>query len=335
MNQTSKTQKQTLHFDLVENQPAWGTWGIACKGDTLLVGNRTGVYLRTGESEFKVILEGFTADRMLMPTDDLCYVIGKEAITMLQKTDGEWKECAERIEGLGYPTVTHLCGGSAWIELGVHRVARISYKNGILKSQLFDEFPWKQTGWIHVGSVGDLVILCSPTEGRLFFDESKGEFVPTPPEWEFLENFPYLIGRLKQDASGRIWVSHFQGISQLVQTEGEYSLETSGFEFVRASYPLINIVDGKNVWFNTGTNLFHVNPETQKLPFKTPAPTIVTIIDQTTQEEILNYDQKHQPLQLDYRHNNLGIRLFAGSYAIRNPRYNIQVESQFPQLVHF
>jgi len=321
----------TSHFELVQNQPPWGTWGITSIGDTLLTGNRTGIYRRTGEASFETVLSDFSADRLVAVEPDLCYAIGKDAITLLKKIGDTWQECAARIPGVGYPTVVHRAGSSVWIELGVHRVARISYKDGALHSLLIDKFPWKEPGWIHVGVVDQIAILSSPTEGRLFFDETLDDFTPAPDEWQFLNELPYLVGRMEKDAEGNVWVSHYQGISQLKKEGGTYVMDTSGFEFVRASYPIIRIVNGNEVWFNTGTNLFHVNPDSQALPFEVPNPVLISVIDQRSGHQIpfQPTEDNGEPLSLRYSQNNLSFLFFADTYAIRNPRYNITIEGPF------
>ena len=325
-----KNVLQTTPFQLLEHQPDWGTWGLASDGTTLLSGNRTGIYERVAEDRFVQVLDNFSADRLVMVEDDRCYVIGKESSTMIQRIDGEWKEITERVPGVGYPTVVHRAGNSVWIELGVHRVARISHRDGALHTQLFDQFPWKEPGWIHIGVVGDLVMLSSPTEGRLFFDEKSEDFIPTPEAWRFLETLPYLIGRMAEDAAGNVWVSHYQGISQLQPSGNSYQISTTGFEFVRASYPIVRVVDGSDVWFNTGTSLFHVNNAMQSQPFAVPNPQIVAVTDQSTGQVIASTgSMPDETLVLDFAQNSLSFQFFAGSYAIRNPRYDIEIEAPF------
>jgi len=321
---------QATVFQRVSNQPVYGTWGIANFGDMLLTGNKEGVFQRTEENVFNPILPGFQTDRLVAVGPETCFAIGKDEITLLHFENDRWVESAPRIPGVGYPTVVHRAGTSAWIELGVHRVARVYQHDGQISTQVFDKFPWKEAGWIHIGVVGKLVILSSPTEGRLFFDEATGDFIDTPECWKFLDTLPYLLGRMLEDSNGNIWVSHFQGISKMNLKDGSYKIDTSGFEFVRASYPIIRLVNGNDVWFNTGSNLYHVNSTGQALPFSEPDLTLVSITDQRTGKVLKTQIDESDPLNLKYRQNNLSFRLFAGTYAVRTPRYQIQIRGTYP-----
>ncbi len=330
----NQTPTKTPQFELVENQPAFGTWGIASDGQTLLVGNKEGIFIRKGDSEFETVLLGVEVDRLVMVSSEICYVIGKDKITLIKRTNGVWRECVDRIPGVGYPTVTHKGRSSAWIELGVHRVARISYNNGRLTSQIFDDFPWKKPGWIHIGVVGNIVILSSPSEGRLYFDESRESFIDPPNALKFLDksSSPFLVGRMKEDSKGNIWASHYQGVSLFRKIGDQYQMETNGFEFVRASYPIVRIVAGEDIWFSTSANLFHVNQASQALSFEPPEPVLISVVDQKKQIEISSYRKDSKPLELKYDQNNLSFLLFAGTYSIRNPLYNIRIKSPFLNL---
>ncbi len=316
---------QTTTFKQIPTQPTSGIWGIASDGETLLVSDDSSIYERVDEATFEVILDNFSADRLVMPKPGLCYAIHRKKITILAKQGGRWQEVAKRQNGYGYPSVVHAIGQSAWVELGVQRVLRISYQNGELTTQLFDEFPWKNTGWIHISSIDDLVILSSPGNGRLYFDESQESFIEAPEKWEFLDELPYLITRVRNDSLGNIWMSHHDGIALLKETTTGFQVEAGSYDFVRASDPIIRIMDEGNVWFNNGENLFHLDPAKQSIPFKPSRPRLISIHDQLNSREIADYHLDQDSPILTYDERNLAFRFFAGTYSIRNPRYNIRV----------
>jgi signal transduction histidine kinase len=318
---------QSTAFKLVENQPDFGTWGIASDGTTLLTGNRLGVYERVGPDQFKRVLADFPTDRLVMIGEKRCYVIGKDAITLIENRSDAWVAITPTIAGVGYPTVVHRAGQSVWIELGVHRVARISHRQGRLHTQVFEHFPWQNKGWIHVGVVEDLVVLSSPTEGRLFFRESLDAFVDTPPEWERLDQLPHLIGRMKQDSEGTVWVSHYQGISPMHLRDGSYTIATAGFQFVNASYPILHLTADQGVWFNTSSNLYQVVPENEgSVNAEPPRPRLLSIHDQQTGRAIPLPPGSDPVMHLSYQQNSLSFLFFAGTYALRNPRYQYEIE---------
>lgn len=316
---------ETPTFEQVIAQPGENIWGIASDGETLLVSNDTGIYERVDEDTFRLVLEDFSADRLVMPSSDLCYAIRRDVIAVLRKIDGRWEEAAPRVKGFGYPSVAHAIGESAWVELGVHRVLRISYQENKLETKLIDSFPWKNTGWIHISSIGEMVVLSSPGNGRQYFDERKGVFIEEPTEWGFLNLLPYRIARLKNDSEGNIWMSHYDGIAFLRKSMSGYTVETGGYDFVRASDPIIRIMEGGNVWFNNGENLFHICRDKQYAPLKTPNPQLISMFDQLSGREFANYELNHHDQILSYKEHNVGFRFFAGSYSIRNPQYHVHI----------
>ena len=166
--------QETKLFHLIPGQPPAEIWGIAARGDQMLIGTSMGVMVRQPDGRFLSVLDNINVARLVMPTDDLCYVIGVREITALRRQDGKWVEFTTREPGVGYPSLVHAAGQSAWAELGADRVVRISLAGGRLRVATFEQFPWKTPRWVNVGVVGDLVVMGGMPSGRIFFDEKNG-----------------------------------------------------------------------------------------------------------------------------------------------------------------
>ena len=110
-----KKAPATAGFQLIEDQPTDGVWGIAAQGDHLLTGNMRGVFSRNDSGGCVPVLTGMNVDRLVMVDPTLCYVIGATQIAVLRWADGRWSECAARVPGVGYPALVQAAKKSAWI----------------------------------------------------------------------------------------------------------------------------------------------------------------------------------------------------------------------------
>lgn len=319
----------TTRFELIPNQPKSDIWAIGSMGDHLLVGNNDGVFERIGETEFVPILSDFVTDRIVMVSADLCYVIGREKITALKFESGRWKEITDRVAGFGYPSVVHRAKNSAWIELGRNRVARITLENEKLQTQLFDQFPWDEPRWIHIGVIGNTVILNGPEKGRVYFNELTGAFCEPPDEIRLFENVPFWIGRIIEDSSGTIWASHDRGLLKWIKKGSNYTLDLSISDFIRDRFSIIRVVENDNVWIASASMLYHCEPTSGKPANIHLKPILESIVNTRTGKQITTSFKVKDPIRLDYSQNSLTFRFFAGTYSLRNPRYEIQMEGPF------
>ena len=232
-------------FRKMAGQPEGFNLSVGSLGNDLLVASRMGVFVRDDGTEFRSILDDIEAVRVVPAGDDLCYVIGEAEIAMLKRSDGKWVECAQRSDVFVFPSVAHFVSGSVWIELGLNRVARVSYENSVLVSELFEEFPWVDPTWVNIGVIGDRVIMSGRGEGRLYYDESLKAFSEAPDLDALFSVCPQGVWRVVEDGAGNLWVSHIQGVSCLVREDEGFRLEFMCFREIKEPTPIIRIIDGE------------------------------------------------------------------------------------------
>ena len=317
-------------FEALKNQPAAGAWAIAAKGPHLLVGNGKGAFAALNDGSFAVVVPDMDVARLAMIGSDLCFAIGRVEIAVIRWADGRWSECAPRIPTVGYPSVMHSAKKSVWIELGANRVARISLRDGQLRSQIFDHFPWTEARWINVGVVDDTVVLSGLPGNRLFFDETTESFGTAPKLQRLLDQSSSWIVRIQKDESGTLWGTHDEGVVTFVPTGGTYEIDTTTFDLNNEHFPAVQLLPGNDVWLSTGQSLYHVDQHRTFVASSTLRPMLISVADGRTSTELLDEPAPSSPpLQLPFSKNSLNFRFFAGSYAWRRaPAYEFRLGSK-------
>ncbi len=314
-------------FEQMKYQPPAGAWALASSGPHLLIGNEKGAFSEENDGRFSPILPNMDVARLAMVGTDICLAIGRVEIAAIRWVDDRWVEFAPRIPTVGFPSVVHSAGNSVWIELGINRVARISLQRGKLKSQVFDNFPWKEARWINVGVVDDTVVLSGPPGGRMFFDENTETFGPAPQLQRLLDQSPSWIVRIQKDGDGILWATHEQGVITFVPRDGAYEMDATTFDLNNEHFPAVQLLPGNDVWLSTGQSLYHVDQhrafgadgaEGSSRRVQSITPKLVSITDDRSNAELLTDSAAFPPpLQLPYSKNSLGFRFFSGSYAWR------------------
>lgn len=322
------TEGDPVRFQLMENQPANGSWGIATWQEWLLLANARGVFVRQPGQPFQHIVPDLDVGRLAMLGPDTCLAIGEKEIAALRYEAGAWRECAPRVPGLGYPSVVHSSHRSVWIEFGANRAGRVTLASGRLRTQVFESFPWREPRWIHVSLVGDTAVLSGPENGRIYVDEATGELCKTPPPLAtVLEHAPYWPARVQQDTAGRIWATHAHGIYTLDPGANGYEADSSTYRIISEHLPLVQILSNGEIWMSTGRSLYHAQrTRSSGLPARFK-PLLVSARDLRTNRELLDPEKPAAtPLRLSYGQNSIALRFFAGSYAWRHtPGYEFRL----------
>jgi signal transduction histidine kinase len=317
---------ETTRFEPVGNQPRSEIWGVAAIGSRMLVGNRDGVFARDEGGGFTPVLSGLDVARLVMVSPELCFVLGTKQITALRWSDGHWSECAQRVDGLGYPAIVHAAKKSAWIELGANRAARVALKEGKVEVRVFDAFPWHDARWINLGFVDDTVILTGLPDGQIYFDEKTESVVPAPRIQRMLDKAPFRIARMKQDESGTIWASHDHGLLVIRPAGNDFQVDSTTFGKINDFFPVIQLLSGVDVWLATAQSLYHVD---RRFGQGSPAaykPSLVSVMDGNTGKHVATETQPDGTTLLKYAQNNLVFRFFAGSYGSRqSPAYEFRL----------
>ena len=315
-------------FERLERQIQAGAWASAANGRHLLVGNARGIFSVERDGSFIPVALTSDVARLAMLGLDLCFAIGRAEISLLRLRDGRWTEVAERISGIGDPSVVHTSKHAVWIETGGNRVGRLSLKDGRLVLRVFEDLPWKETQWVNVGSIDDLVILSGPAAGRVFFDEKTERFVAAPELEQLLARSPYWITRVDKDETGTLWATHNRGVVTFTPKAGDYEMDSDTFDLVNDHYPSVTILPGNDVWIAAARSLLHVERRDTVVPPRQPLrPVLVSVGDQPMDAALRSTCASLQDsFELPFSRNSLNLRFFSGSYAWRRaPSYEFRL----------
>ena len=306
-------------FEAMPQQPPTGAWTLAADGSRLLIGNGRGVWSVADDGGLTPVATIDTA-RLVMVAPDLCYVIGMPEIAALRWIDGQWRECAKRVPGIGYPAIVHGTKTAVWIELGPDRAARVVLHGDHLETRLFEHFPWQESHWINVGILGDTVVLTGPDRHRVFFDENKETLVEAPELQQRLDRAPFPINRVREDAAGTIWATHDRGVFTITRINGEDRFDTATFDIIDDHTPLVQLLGGGDVWISSAQTLYHVDRRSGTNLRQALAPVLISVADARANQELSHGSDSLADLHdLPYSRNDLGFRFFAASYAYRRP----------------
>jgi signal transduction histidine kinase len=314
------------HFQLLPDQPDSPVWALASFGDWLLLGNFDGLYSVLPGQKPKRVLPGFSTDRLIMLPSGLCFAVGKE-ITAIKLENGAWVECAERVPGVGYPSVVRSAVHSAWIETGANQAVRLSWRDGKIQVRRFDRFPWSEPLWINVSVIGDTVMLAADGREPIYFDETKEEFSDDPSIKAVLKQAPYAAVRVEPDRLGRLWVSHAHGLFTLRPDGKRYVPEVLTYQSITDHVPLVWPMPSGEVWISSGASLHHAAASANESLPVSFNPVLVSIRDVRTNRELRPPGRPpadHASFSFD--ENSVELRFFAGGYALnRPPRFEYQI----------
>ena len=311
------------HFRWVPEQPRQGVWGIAVAGDSLLVGNRDGVWVSEAGGAFEPVLQGMEVDRLAMVESGRCVVVGMKAIAVLERDgQGGWRECAPRVPGIGYPALVHSSSRAVWVEIGANAVGRIEWEAGHLRADVIRTFPWKDPRWVHVSVVGETIVLSGPESGRVFWDERTGML----QEHAEIESVLSRLGRqwparIVLTDAGEIWTSHVRGISLFRRRADAWVEDTSSTWLVDCPIPRIAVVGGRGVFFSNESEVYSVaSPVRSDLPERGRySPQVVGQLAPSGEGGLCDSDGVRNGAVLPFDRNGISLRLFSGSYAARRP----------------
>ncbi len=314
-------------FREVETLPPPGAWAIAANADHLLIGNSAGVYAPNGDS-FSPILEDFEVNRLYLPEQDICIVVGSNEIAALRWDDSSWAECAPRISGVGFPSIAHQTEEYLWVELGLNRVARIWFEANKLHHQVIDQFPWDEPVWVNIGILDHYIVLSGTNNQRVYLDKATARPTSPPPLEEALAQAPETVLRVSEDENDTIWATHPTGVFTFHPSEDGYRIDSDSLANIRDQYPVITLLNGRNAWISTESALYHVDQNFMPLEVPPRQPFLVSIVDGKTGKELFSAIKQDQQIsELPYSQNHLVFQYFSGGYTpLQNPIYEFSME---------
>lgn len=301
---------------------------VAVNGPHLLFGNAEGAYAVEKDAKPVQILRGMQVDRLVMLAPDICFVLGGKQITALRYENGSWAECTDRVPGIGFPYLAHSAKSSVWIECGLNRVVRLSLRAGKIHTQIMESFPWKEPRWVNIGIIGNIVVLTGPVNGRVFFDEDTETFCEAPRIQSILQQSPYWILRAAQDSAGTIWGSHEHGVVRFIRSASGYSCDHTTFDLVRDRHPIIQIVNGRDVWLATRLVLYRIDRNFQHTAPTPVRPVLASVHDVRTGLQLFGAEPPAALPRLPYAQNSLSFRFFVGGYGLQSPTYEFRMNEK-------
>ena len=308
-----------------------GVWNAASTPHGLLLGNSHGAFYRDDSGKITAILGGMNVNR-LVPTDakgETCLVIGATAITAVQWTGGRWEELTPRLPGLGFPSiVVSAAPNSVWIELGLNRVARLTFRDNKLHTEVFDHFPSHDTVWVSIGAVGSKIILTQGSAGRLFFDEATNAFCDAPELSQLLDRAPFDVMRPLEDSHGVIWAPHAHGVFRFVPTANGYRTDVDSLSVIGDSNPTLQILNGDEVWIRTDRVLQHFDSAVSAIPLRVPKPVLTRVVDSRLNRDVYNamFPNQNALQGIPYASNSLNFQFFPGTHSLlRNPSFQFKL----------
>jgi len=307
-----------------------GVWAASATPHGLLIGNSTGVFYRRDNGEITQVLGGFNANRLISMSDNFCVVVGEQKIAALGWDGSTWSAIGSPIPGIGYPSaIVRAPPNALWIELGVNRVARISWGNNKLSSQVFDSFPWKNGAWLSLGVIGSTVVVANGTDARVYYDEQKETFVEAPELEALIKSAPYCPLRPMKTKDGVIWMPHTRGVYRLVPTASGYKAEIGQLDIIRENFPVLQIVGDNDVWITGERVLERIEPKVSYAAARELRPIVTAVVDSRTKRQIYSA-LKLDPSALQnipYAANNLNFQFFPGTFArVRSANYQFKFE---------
>ena len=308
-------------FRNLAGQPEHIGWGIASVGDSLLLGNGSGVYEADTSGECALVFPGIQATRLVALDADTCLVIAPDAIAAIRRMDGAWVECAPRHRGLGFPYVAHTGNGSAWVEFGSDRVARIALVDGELQERLFEKKPdGDDRGWVNISVVGSTVVFCSSGRAPRYIDDRTLQEAADPALRSLVERSPFRPQRIARDEAGNLWVSHDRGLFLARWEAGRYEPAADLLRGLNEAMPLVHCPAGGGVWASTGNRLYRLAadpPDALPLPAR---PVLVALRDPRSGASLGKGFANARDLGVfRYEENSLQLDFFANSYALVRP----------------
>ncbi len=306
-------------FRLIADPALFGAWGIEEVGGSLLVATGEGVFCQ-GDGGLQPVLSGLRAARLVKLDATTCLVIGADVIAVLRRSPGGWEECAARVPGVGYPYIVHAGSGSAWVELGLNRVARIDLDNGRVRVRLLEDFPGTEPCWVNVSILGKTAVFCGSWSEPLLLDEQSLAPVAEPALRRLLADAPRRIQRLHQDDRGILWVSHDRGMMRADMRDGCWYLDPRTFAGINGPTPLIRSLPGGDVWVSTGSLLYRLRPYASLTRWTPPVPVLVSVRNGRTNSTIPLKRRLEGDLgQFTYAEKSLQLQFFSGTYGATRP----------------
>ncbi|MFT3782990.1 MAG: ATP-binding protein [Nibricoccus sp.] len=309
--------QEPTQFHQVATELREGVWCSAATGHGLLLGNATGVHSFDADGRLKHVVSLMNVDQLIPVTPETCIVVGEENITAVVWDGANWVATRERIPGLGFPSqAVAAAPSSAWVELGINRVGRVSWRDGKLKAQAFDSFPWKGGEWLGVSAFGSLAVISNGGGMRCYFDEIKECFTEAPELEATLSRFPGIVQRTKQTQDGTIWTANGLGIHRVQPSASREKVEPEQLDLTREDYPILQIAGGDEVWLSGNRTLARIETGVHTTK-RVPKPLLTAIFDGRSKRLLysaLNPDP--QALRkIPYSSNHLNLQFFSGTYS--------------------
>ncbi len=307
---------RACRFELAKKQLPGHVLFITSDGEHVLLGNSGEIFslLPNGDFRSVAVIDGLV--NLAMLGNGLCFVIGRGEIAVLEYRGGEWVDAVPRAAGLPYGPIVHATEKSVWVEMGGEGVARLWVEDGVLKRFTLKNEDWSSARWVNIGVLDDFVVLSGRYGERKFFDERVGTWGEAPEFEALLNRYPKQIDRMAKDADGVIWATHSEGVVRFVPVGDDYALDSYGLELINDRYPLVRILDGRDVWINAGRSLMRVKRGNLAVKSEVAKPVLVSLKVGRGGVEYVKPSEQAPAVGwgFPYSQSSVSFRFFSGGY---------------------
>jgi signal transduction histidine kinase/CheY-like chemotaxis protein len=264
--------------------------------------------------------------RIVTLDTDHALALASDKVRLLEWSAGAWRVAAEKAEQ-GFPFNTFVFGEEVWVEYGIDRVARIRWEARQLDVRLFETFPWKNSGYVSLGRVGHTIIMTAGVGERAYFDEEKNDFVQSPELDHLLARTSHFPLRVFETADGSLWFAHAEGIEQLRRTASGYVVDDQNFDMIQQASPILQILDGGDIWISAARYLAHVEP-LKNMPDTRSRPALVSVSDVQTGADLFDgfHPNWEKLAAIPSANSSLRFHFFGGTYArARDPQFQFKL----------
>jgi len=162
-------------------------------------------------------------------------------------------------------------------------------------------------------------VLSGPEGGRVFYDENTGQLKDHDPlETKLNLETRFWPARICEDDTGRLWMTHSQGVSFVRSDREGGGLDFSTYRIITDHIPTVHALPGGDIWLSSDNSLYHLRPpqtSDKSDPFQ---PILISVKDLRTGEELGPERALPMRWNLPYSENSIALRFFSGSYATRH-----------------
>lgn len=301
-----------------DTPPGKFLWSIAETKGRFFATNDEGIFVRD-DAAWKLVAAGIVNARLGIgpaSSEGRYFYVARDEVGWIQESAGRFTAQRIPVKGLGevYNAVD-TADGALWLELGPHRVARVTFDGNKPVVRMFGRQDGLGNGWINI-FVLDGRVHCTSSGEIQRFDPQTQRFVE---DRQLSRQFPALAdstGRPERDSTGRLWFSRHGTVCYIDDTKpGEKQIVRTlalGFEPTE-----FNMQSDGVIWMQGREHLIRYDPHMPSPPRIPPRAEITSVLLTASNLHLFTPGAALRPLP--YSDNSLLIRFAAVTYPFGPP----------------